>query len=264
MRAWMRVGTLVCVSVCVFALLPACTLAWMHRHRYACMHAPPPPPRPTNTYTGVHTHPYTNTKQYVRCNQEMQYIPYEKHTTRQTQIVVVEWNPLPGRASLAEELKPYLKSSDTPEATHDVSQVRVITVPPSFHDKVSVCFVCLSTTRFQSVFSVCLSLPPLSLPVCLCPFVCVSACVSVCVCVGVPAMNVQVSGETGQSFFEFMAKNVGARRVSHRHTHTHAHTDTHTHSLTCTSRSRAHTCLAGAGRVRADVKRRRDDERQYL
>jgi hypothetical protein len=71
----------------------------------------------------------------------VQYKLYEKHATRQTQIVVVEWNPLPGRASLAEELKPYVESADTPEGTHDVSQVRVITVPPSFHDKVSLCRV---------------------------------------------------------------------------------------------------------------------------
>ena len=68
--------------------------------------------------------------------------------------MVVEWNPLPGRASLAEELKPYVESADTSEATPDVPHVRVITVPPSFHDKVSVC-VCVSVCLARQ--GVCLS-----------------------------------------------------------------------------------------------------------
>jgi len=71
------------------------------------------------------------------------------HSVR-SEVVIVEWNPLAGMDSLAEVLRPYV-------GERHPSQVRIITVPKSFHDK--------------------------------------------------------VSGDTGQSFFEFMAKNVGARRA---------------------------------------------------
>lgn len=67
------------------------------------------------------------------------------------EIVIVEWNPLPGWDSLADVLRPYVATEEgTP-------RVRVVTVPAAFHRR--------------------------------------------------------VGGSTGQSFFEFMAKNVGARRV---------------------------------------------------
>lgn len=68
-----------------------------------------------------------------------------------SEVVIVEWNPLPGYDSLANVLKPY-KSSD-PSAP----PVRIITVPPEFHTS--------------------------------------------------------VAGDTGQSFFEFLGKNVGSRRA---------------------------------------------------
>ena len=53
------------------------------------------------------------------------------------QIVIVEWNPLPGWESLAETLRPYVIKRDPP-------QVRIITVPPSFHDKVCIYILMMS------------------------------------------------------------------------------------------------------------------------
>jgi len=126
-QACAHVRTCVCVCVCV--CMHVCVCACVRACVRACVCA----------------HSKDNT-----CN-----TCYAKRIHRiELQIVVVEWNPLPGRASLAEELKPYVESADTSEATPDVPHVRVITVPPSFHDKVSVC-VCVSVCLARQ--GVCLS-----------------------------------------------------------------------------------------------------------